>query len=163
MSNTWVNRAAVPVVSVEGTDAAGMTERFGSSVDFNTYADNAEWLYDPDLSAVTGQPTKFWIITGDVVTLMDQAAQDAITAQELSDARDAKANRLNDLENDLRQVVKLTIGELNDHSLTINAILDAIDNASNFGQVKSAIAAISDLPVISFSQAKTKIRTGWGT
>ena len=49
------------------------------------------WIISPDLSAVAGFATKYWIITGDVVTLMDQAARDAVDVAEaaasLTDAR----------------------------------------------------------------------------
>jgi hypothetical protein len=40
------------------------------------------WIINPDLSAVEGFPSKYWIITGDVVTLMSQAERDAVDAAE---------------------------------------------------------------------------------
>jgi len=40
----------------------------------------ANYIEEPDLSAVAGQPNKYWTITGDVVTLMSQAEQDAVDA-----------------------------------------------------------------------------------
>ena len=69
-NNDWLNRATKQY-SVN-TSASDMAARFGG--DFTDYASNAEWIYDPDMSAVTGEPSKYWIITGDVITLMDQAA-----------------------------------------------------------------------------------------
>lgn len=51
----------------------------------------ADWIINPDISAVNGWPTKYWIITGDVITLMDQAARDAVDAAEAAAAlADAK-------------------------------------------------------------------------
>jgi len=91
-NNIWVNRATAQVLT--STDATDMTNRFGSTVDFSTYASNAEWIYDPDLSAVAGEPTKYWIITGDVITLMDQAAQDVVDAAEDLARRNAMANSI---------------------------------------------------------------------
>lgn len=41
---------------------------------------NAEWILNPDLSAVAGFPTQYWIITGDIVTLMSQTEMDVIDA-----------------------------------------------------------------------------------
>lgn len=44
----------------------------------------ALWIINPDISAVEGWDTKYWVITGDDVTLMDQAARDAVDAGEAS-------------------------------------------------------------------------------
>ena len=61
------------------------TKAYSPSV---SYADLPEpianYVEEPDLSAVTGQPNKYWIITGDVVTLMDAAARAAVDAAELT-------------------------------------------------------------------------------
>lgn len=37
----------------------------------------ANWIHDPDLSAVTGIPSKYWKITGDIVAAMTEAEKDA--------------------------------------------------------------------------------------
>ena len=44
-----------------------------------------DWIHSPDMSAVTGWDSKYWIITGDIVTLMDLAARDAVDAAEDAD------------------------------------------------------------------------------
>jgi hypothetical protein len=53
----------------------------------------AQWIINPDLSAVAGQPSKYWTITGDVITLQnagEQAATDAaLAAAAATDAREA--------------------------------------------------------------------------
>jgi thioesterase domain-containing protein len=49
---------------------------------------NAAWIHLPDLSAVAGQPNYYWITQAfpdDTVTLMDQAARDAVDAQRAAD------------------------------------------------------------------------------
>ncbi len=60
----------------------------------------ADWIWEPDISAVAGWDSKYWIITGDVVTLMDQAARDAVDAAEAAAAltadREDNKNRLDD-------------------------------------------------------------------
>jgi len=38
------------------------------------------YIFEPDYSAVSGQPVRYWLITGDVVSLADQPARDAIDA-----------------------------------------------------------------------------------
>ena len=54
-----------------------------------------DWIWEPDLSAVVGFNSIYWDITGDVVSLVDQATRDArdaeIAAQALIDERDAAA------------------------------------------------------------------------
>ncbi len=141
-----------------------MTIQYGGSfVDGSGSAQTTgDWNLSPDVSAVAGQPTKWWTGTT-VVTLISQGAQDAMTAQELSDSRDDVADRVDEVEDIIRQVVVLVVDEINDHSLKINAILDAIDGANNLADVKTAIALITDLNPITVAQAKTKIRNGLGT
>ena len=53
-----------------------------------------DWIINPDMSAVKGKPSKYWVISGDAVTLMDRAAMDLIYAQEESDALDEIADQL---------------------------------------------------------------------
>ena len=43
------------------------------------------YIQDPNLSAVTGQPRKYWVITGDVVSLADAAGQTAADAAEATE------------------------------------------------------------------------------
>ena len=109
MQNIWLNRTTKALhINV---DAADMASIYGG--DFSGYASNATWLYDPDLTAVAGQPVKYWIITGDVVTLMDQAAMDVVDAAELEAQRDAAAAELDQVENILRAFMLIVLDELN--------------------------------------------------
>ena len=73
----------------------------------------ANYIEDPDLSAVVGYPSIYWIITGDVVTLMDASARAAVDAQMLSDARDSIIAEVDAVESILRQIVVLLVSELN--------------------------------------------------
>ena len=45
-----------------------------------------DWVHDPDFAPVTVsgvlQPSKYWILTRDVLSLMDRAARDAVDAAE---------------------------------------------------------------------------------
>ena len=66
----------------------------------------ANYIEEPDLSAVTGFPIKHWEIAGDVVSLADQATRDAIDAAELSAAKDALADEID--TNDLLRAVSIT-------------------------------------------------------
>ena len=39
-----------------------------------------DWIHNPDLSAVAGQPAKWWKIVGDLVSLMNAGEQVAVNA-----------------------------------------------------------------------------------
>ena len=72
------------------------------------------YIEEPDLSAVAGFPSIYWIITGDVISLMTQTERDAVDAAALSATRDALvAEEVDGLEVVLRQLVKLIVSELN--------------------------------------------------
>jgi hypothetical protein len=74
----------------------------------------ANYIEEPDLSAVAGVPSKYWIIAGDVVSEIDQAAKDAVDAQILSDSRDVAIQaEIDNLEGVMRQLTKLIVDELN--------------------------------------------------
>ena len=72
-----------------------------------------DWIINPDLSAVEGQPTKYWVITGDVITLADQATRDAIDAAELDASRDETADHMNNPEALVRALGLVILDEIN--------------------------------------------------
>jgi len=73
----------------------------------------ANYIEHPDLSAVAGQPSQYWTINGDVVSLMPQAERDAVDAQVLSDQRDAMANELDRVEDVMRAFALVVLDEIN--------------------------------------------------
>ncbi len=83
-----------------------------------------------------------------------EATLDAVTQQQIDDFfASQKRQRILDILTEIDRNAQLTRSALlvildvfNVHALQINAILDAIDTASNFADVKVAIAAIADLP-----------------
>jgi hypothetical protein len=121
------------------------------------------WIINPDLSAVDGFPDKYWVITGDVVSLMDQAQRDAVDAGNVDTGRDAVAALIDRVEAYERAFALALLDELNAHSTKINAILTAIDNGGTLAQVKTNIAAIADLGQRSVAQMKTAIRGKLGS
>ena len=122
----------------------------------------ADWIHNPDLSAVTGFDRRYWVVTGDAVTLMDEASRAALDAAAVEAARDALADQIDQTEDILRAVVLMTLDEFNAHSAKINALLTAIDNASSLAGLKTAVAAINDLPTRTAAQVKTAIRNKLG-
>lgn len=72
------------------------------------------YIYMPDLSAVAGVPSIYWIITGDIVSEMSQAEKDAVDSAILSGARDSVIEaEIDELESVMRQLTKMIISEIN--------------------------------------------------
>ena len=102
--NNWLNRATKQLILNASPSDMGMAAP----------ESDATWIYDPDLSAVDGVPSKYWIITGDAVTEMSQAQKDAVDETALTASRDSAVDgEVDNLEGILRQVIKLLINELN--------------------------------------------------
>ena len=116
------------------------------------------WIINPDLSAVVGFASKYWIITGDVVTLMDSAARDAVDLAEEEARKDDIADRFDPIDFD-RALVLTLLDEFNSHKDKINEILDAIDAGSNAAEIKANVAAIADYPTRTIAQLKTALRS----
>lgn len=72
-----------------------------------------DWIINPDVSSVAGFRTVYWIVTGDVVTLMDQAARDAVDAAEIESGRDETMTEIDDTEALLRAFAQSVMDELN--------------------------------------------------
>lgn len=71
------------------------------------------YIEDPDLSAVEGQPVRYWEISGDSVLLADQATRDAIDAALAESDRDALITRVDDVEDILRAFASVLVDEIN--------------------------------------------------
>ena len=117
-----------------------------------------DWIHSPDMAAVSGEPNKYWLVTGDVVSLMDQAARDLVDADIDSNELDSIANELDATRTILKAFAEVVLDQFNNRAATTNAILDAIDNANNLSALKTAIAQISDTPNATLTQLKTAVR-----
>lgn len=115
--SSWLNRTTkefIPRLS-----PSKMTSRHpadGPFVDGSGNAvSNAKWIWRPDVSAVGAFLSKYWIITGDVVTLMDQAARDAVDAQEEADfvASDRVLAKGRYDDRDLKALALIVLDEIN--------------------------------------------------
>lgn len=118
----------------------------------------AQWIHNPDLSAVQGWPSKYWVISGDDVLLMSEGERNNVDAIEISDSRDTTANRMDDIEDIVRALGLSTVDLHNMHVTTIKAMLDAIDAATNFTDLKTRIGQIADPQQRTGQQMKTAIR-----
>lgn len=123
----------------------------------------SDWIHNPDLSAVMGFDSRYWVITGDTVSLMDQAARDAVDAAELSTQRDSVAGRMDRAESFERAFALLMLDELNRQADRFNELLNAIDTATNLGNLRSTVQGINDLPVRTAVQLRTALRNRMNT
>lgn len=133
------------------------TRRSANTPDFSV----ADWIINPpNFYEVEAWKQVYRVITGDVISLADQVTRDAIDAailatQVAGEKIAAKSSFATSRR--LKAFAELLVTELNRHTDRTNAILDAIDGATNLASLKGAIGAISDLPERDFSQIKNAI------
>ena len=90
------------------------TKQYLVSVDPNGLPEPiANYIENPDLAAVVGFGSQYWVITGDVVTLMDAPARAAVDAAALEASRDAVAAEFDQLESRDRAILSLIRDEIN--------------------------------------------------
>lgn len=118
----------------------------------------ANYVKDPSPWPFTTEPARYWLLTSDVFSVVDQATKDAIDTALLVASRDELANDIDRAETYLRAFALVVLDEFNDHSLKINEILDAIDAGNNASQIKANIAAVTDQPQRTIAQLKTVVR-----
>ena len=94
----------------------------------------ANYIEQPDLSAVTGQPTKYWIITGDIVTL-------ASIGQQVDIDTDEEAARLNSIADELDQTQTIL-------KAFAEVVLDQLNT----------LRAFHSLPTATLAQLKSAVR-----
>ena len=115
------------------------TKQYSTSVSYSDLAEPlANYIEGPDLSAVVGFSSIYWILTGDVVTLANLAARDVIDAAILVAARDALADEIDQVESYSRAFALIVMDELN----VLRAQHGLADRTP--AQLKSAIRARLD-------------------
>jgi hypothetical protein len=113
----------------------------------------ANYIEDPDLSTVVGVPSMYWIITGDVVSEMNQSEKDVVDTAIVSASRDAEIQaQVDNLESTQRQVLKLMIAEINILRQQINTTTAEGSELTN-----------TSLTDRTLSQVKTQIRNDLGS
>lgn len=138
------------------------TLAYRQSVSEPEIKDPENWVKDPDLSAVAGVPSRYWKLSGDVVSAMTQAERDAVGAALLVSARDAAISQLQQPEDILRAFMLIVLDEFTLHAQRVNALLTAIDNAGSLAALKTAAGQIVDIPVRTEEQLRTAIRNRMG-
>lgn len=123
----------------------------------------ANWIIEPNLSAVTGFASKYWIISGDIVSLMDAPARAAVDAAELNAMRDAIAAELDRPEDVLRALTLVIMDELNRHSTLEEDIFAASAAATSLADFKTRMAAVTQIPQRTITDLKTALRNKLGS
>lgn len=88
---------------------------------------SANWIWDPSITAEAQVAnTKYWIITGDSISLMDSAQRAIVDADELIIIRDDLANNIEKPETYERAFALLILDEINnlraEHSLLLRTV-----------------------------------------
>lgn len=122
-----------------------------------------DWIINPDISAVAGQPSRYWNIVGDVVSLMSQSERNAVDTALLATGRDAVVSALTNAEDLQRAFMLLVMDELNSRTTKMNALLTAIDNAGTLAALKTTVAGIADLPARTEADLRAAIRNKLGS
>lgn len=117
------------------------TKEYLRSVNTPEY-DVADWIINPDVSALAGVPTKYWVITGDTVAEMSQAEKDAVDAAELADK-----------EAQLKAYLKARFDEESDNTKALGLLLLDLYN------LIKANTPGNTLPTITPAQLKTRFET----
>jgi len=141
------------------------TKQLIESANTADYINDANWIINPDMSAVEGYGSQYWLIdqqTG-AVTLMDQAARDAVDLAAINSARDATAARVDYIEDIIRALSLTLLDELNMHAERTNAILTAIDSGTTMAEIKASVSVIADVPIRTINQLKNALRSKLGT
>lgn len=73
----------------------------------------AEWIINPDLSAVAGFESRYWIITSDVVSLMSPAERQSVDDAATSAARDVTADAVLRAASYERVFAEILLDEIN--------------------------------------------------
>lgn len=111
--------------------------------------DPADWIINPDLTAVAGQPVRYWLIAGDTVSLADQSTRDAIDAALAADREATQKESAKDefdVERVLKALAELMVDEFNTLRQQFNTTTAEVVGATNtnfqdrtFDQLRTAI------------------------
>ncbi len=98
------------------------------------------YIEEPDLSAVSGFPSKYWKIAGNNVLLMSPPERAAVDAAQRSSRRDSTIVEFVDgVESTSRQLIKVMIVELN------------------------TLRQLHGLPPLNLEQVRNQLRSGLGS
>ena len=111
----------------------------------------ADWIHGPDMLQVVGYESKYWIITGDNVYLMDQAARDAVDAAELIVQKDLEVDNFDADGTVFKAAMQVMLDGFNVLRAQFNTTTAQVNQATNtnfqpytLAQLKTAVRAKLD-------------------
>lgn len=114
-----------------------------------------------DLWSIIANQYRKWVT--DHIEEMSQPEKNAVDAALLGSLRDAAIQQLDQIEDVIRAFMLVVLDQVNEHSGRIVGILDAIDQGANLTAIKTAIAAIQNIPQRTVAQMRSAIRAKLGT
>ena len=121
------------------------TKAYRTSVNTPDFPE-VDWIHEPDMSAVVGFASKYWIITGDVVTLMAQVDRDALDAADLVAQKDAEADNFDAEGTMFKAAMEVMVDGFNTLRQQFNDTTSQVNQASNtnfqpytLAQLKAAV------------------------
>lgn len=139
-----------------------VTKQYLHSVHAPDYP-TTEWIHNPDLSTVIGFDSKYWVITGDTVTLMSQSERDAVDAADLQAQRDAEADQLINQEDVTRAFMLIVLDDRNMLAEDINAVLNVMRTGTSLADIKTKATNLQNTPTYTEAQLRTAIRNRLGS
>lgn len=120
----------------------------------------AQWIINPNLSAVIGFDSRYWIITGDAVTLMSQAERDVVDATLIAARKDSISNDIDATHPSYqRALAEILIDEINNLRQKHNSMRTEILAATSLANLQSRITTnFAVMPDRTLAQLKTALR-----
>ena len=121
---------------------------------------SADWFHDPDVSAVSGVPLKYWRVGTNPVEEMNQTEKDAVDAAATAAALLAAKSEASSVIDgrtgyQLRALAKLLVDEINIMRQWDASLKTAFANNSTLGTIRTAVDALPNTPDRTLAQAKT--------
>jgi hypothetical protein len=143
---------------------SGETPKYYPSVNTSDYEGNADAVINPDVTAVAGQPLRYWKRDGDEVELMTQGERDAVDAGILAAAidtlRDSAAANF-DAGDPFsavdRAIVLVALDEVNTLRTWTRSLKTETAAASTLADFKTRVATLATLGDRTAAQARTAL------
>jgi len=121
---------------------------------------DTDWFINPDISAVALIPTRYWIVGTNPVQEMTQPQKDAVDAAIVAAAKASEKSAASAAIDgnsgyELRALAQVVIDEINNLRQWDTDLKAAFANNSTLATIRTAVAALSNMPARTLAQAKT--------
>lgn len=154
------------IVIFDPGDSLKKVIEYRQSVNTPDFDWRSDVLVNPEVSALSGIPIKYWKVVNNQVLEMTQAEKDyrdGLEAQDIIDkakslaktlqASDAAQERL------MRAIVKLTVDQLNNLRTWTNQFKTVVANSNSLADIKSGVDGLQTFTTITYQDARNAIGT----